>query len=154
MAKIKKTLDFLFLCTLLVSGPAWCSSRTHSLWASPSSRSCLFRKLNCCWILSLDDNWRKDKLGEDDDYRHKILKGNYKLSFASENRLKWTKRYETHSFWSSRDRGWLFLPWQWAGSAGVLCGTPCCSPSEAPPPSHLFASGIPVVYSDWRITGA
>lgn len=39
--------------TFVLSVPVWCNSCMDSLCASPRSSSCLFRKLICCWVLSL-----------------------------------------------------------------------------------------------------
>lgn len=44
--------------TFVLSLLACCSSCVDSLCASPRSSSCLFRKLICCWVLSLLLSWR------------------------------------------------------------------------------------------------
>lgn len=52
-------------CTFVLSVPVWCNSCMDSLCASPRSSSCLFRKLICCWVLSLLLSWRTNETNND-----------------------------------------------------------------------------------------
>ena len=52
--------------TFVLSAPVWCNSCMDSLCASPRSSSCLFRKLICCWVLSLLLSWRTHETNNDD----------------------------------------------------------------------------------------
>lgn len=55
-----------FHSTFVLLASACCNSCMDSLCASPRRSSCLFRKLICCWVLSLLLSWRTNETNNDD----------------------------------------------------------------------------------------